>query len=457
MTARVLIVDDVLANVKLLQARLTAEYFDVVTATSGAEALAIAEMTMPDIVLLDVMMPEMDGFEVCRRLKADLRTQDIPVIMITSLDSPTDRVQGLEAGADDFLAKPVDDVALLARVRSLVRLKMITDELRSRTATGQRMGIVEPLKFEDVDVIQRARVLLVDDQPASSQRIGDIVGRLHDLVVEPDLGKAVGLASGGQFDLVVVSLNLAGADALRLCSHLRSIDLMRTVPILVLAEPDDSKRLARALDIGANDYLVRPIDRHELMARVRTQLRHRRYAEQLRADLERSVTMAVTDPLTGLHNRRFMESHLSTQIDHAIANGKPLSLILFDLDHFKAINDTHGHDAGDGILSEIGRIVLANVRGVDLGCRYGGEEFVVIMPGRDRETAFDIAERLRAVVADANFESPAGKAPLKVTISAGVATLEGPEDSPLHLLRRADKALYEAKDAGRNRVVEQAA
>lgn len=456
MTARVLIVDDVLANVKLLQARLAAEYFDVVTATSGAEALAIAEMTLPDIVLLDVMMPEMDGFEVCRRLKADLRTQDIPVIMITSLDSPTDRVQGLEAGADDFLAKPVDDIALLARVRSLVRLKMITDELRSRTATGQRMGIVEPLKFTDVDVIERANILLVDDQPASSHRIRDIVGASHDVTTAPEPSKAISLAAQGNFDLVIVSLNLAGADSLRFLSQLRSPELMRSVPMLVLSEPDDSRRLARALDIGANDYLVRPIDRHELMARVRTQLRHRRYAGQLRENLERSVTMAVTDELTGLFNRRYMESHLSTQIDLAIANGKPMSLILFDLDHFKVINDTHGHEAGDEILQQIGGIVAANVRGVDLGCRYGGEEFVVIMPGRDSETAFAIAERLRAVVADHDFQSNADLS-LKVTISAGVATLEGPDDSPLHLLRRADKALYEAKDAGRNKVVEQAA
>ena len=135
MTARVLVVDDVPANVKLLEARLSAEYFDVSTAYNGAEALTIAERAECDIILLDVMMPDMDGFEVCRRLKANPVTHHIPVVMVTALDQPSDRIRGLEAGADDFLTKPVTDVALISRVRSLARLKMVTDELRMRAWT----------------------------------------------------------------------------------------------------------------------------------------------------------------------------------------------------------------------------------------------------------------------------------------------------------------------------------
>src|SRR6201996_2600160 len=127
MTARILVVDDVPANVKLMEARLSAEYFDVITALSGQEALATCERAQCDIVLLDVMMPDMDGFEVCRRLKANPSTHHLPVIMVTALDQASDRIRGLEAGADDFLTKPVSDVALVARVRSLVRLKMMTD------------------------------------------------------------------------------------------------------------------------------------------------------------------------------------------------------------------------------------------------------------------------------------------------------------------------------------------
>ena len=134
MTARVLVVDDIPANVKLLEARLSAEYFDVITAMSGQEALAICERAECDLVLLDVMMPDMDGFEVCRRLKTNPATHHIPVVMVTALDQPSDRVRGLEAGADDFLTKPIPELALIARVRSLARLKMVTDELRMRGA-----------------------------------------------------------------------------------------------------------------------------------------------------------------------------------------------------------------------------------------------------------------------------------------------------------------------------------
>ena len=179
MTARVLVVDDLPANVKLLEARLSAEYFDVLTATSGVEALATCERAECDIVLLDVMMPDMDGFEVCRRLKAGLTTHHIPVVMVTALDQPADRVRGLEAGADDFLTKPVSDVALIARVRSLARLKLMTDELRMRALTSRDIGIESPERDALADAGQGGRILIVDDRPTSSDRIARMLEGTH--------------------------------------------------------------------------------------------------------------------------------------------------------------------------------------------------------------------------------------------------------------------------------------
>src|SRR6188474_3071237 len=170
MTARILVVDDIAANVKLLEARLTAEYFDVSTAMSGSEALTICERAQCDIVLLDVMMPEMDGFEVTRRLKANPATHHIPVVMVTALDQPSDRVRGLESGADDFLTKPVDDVQLMARVKSLVRLKALTDELRARARTGQEIAIEDAMRAMDSIDHNDGRILMVDPDLRHAER-----------------------------------------------------------------------------------------------------------------------------------------------------------------------------------------------------------------------------------------------------------------------------------------------
>ncbi len=300
MTARILVVDDVLANVKLLEARLTAEYFDVVVALSGPEALAICERGLCDIVLLDVLMPDLDGFEVCRRLKANPATHHIPVVMVTALDQPSDRVRGLEAGADDFLTKPVSDIALVARVRSLVRLKMVTDELRMRAATSQEVGIGDPVGASLADTGRGGRVLLVDDRAASYERLAATLSEEHSVDIEPDAQRALFHAAEGDYDLIMVSLALEHFDGLRLCSQIRSLARTRSVPMLVITEMEDSARLLRGLEIGINDYLVRPIDRNEMLARVRTQVRKKRYSARMRDNVQMSIEMAITDALTGL-------------------------------------------------------------------------------------------------------------------------------------------------------------
>src|SRR6202163_4796420 len=206
MTARILVVDDVPANVKLMEARLSAEYFDVITALSGRDALAICGRGECDIVLLDVMMPDMDGFEVCRRLKANAATLHLALVMVTALDQAADRVRGLEAGADDFLTKPVSDIALIARVRSLVRLKMVTDELRMRAVTTKEIGIRDPVNAAVADTGKNGRILLVDDRRSSYERIAAVLATEHNVDVEPDPHEALFHAAEGDYDLMIISL-----------------------------------------------------------------------------------------------------------------------------------------------------------------------------------------------------------------------------------------------------------
>ena len=457
MTARVLVVDDIPANVKLLEARLSAEYFDVITAMSGKEALAICERAECDLVLLDVMMPDLDGFEVCRRLKTNPVTHHIPVVMVTALDQPSDRVRGLEAGADDFLTKPIPDMALIARVRSLSRLKMVTDELRMRALTSRDIGIESPEREAVADTGRGGRVLIVDDRAASHERIAAVLAKEHTVDVETDPSEALFRAAEGNYDLLIVSLDLTNFDALRLCSQVRSLDRTRNVPILAVTEPDNSARMLRGLEIGVNDYLMRPIDKNELLARARSQVRKRRYAERLRDNVQMSIEMAITDALTGLFNRRYMESHLGTLIEQAIARGKPLTALVIDIDYFKSINDTHGHDAGDDVLREFALRIKRSIRGIDLACRCGGEEFVVVMPETDMAVAAMVAERLRRRIAADAFAIQQGAGNVPVTISIGIAALRGKDDTAAALIKRADQALYRAKRDGRNRVVPEAA
>jgi two-component system cell cycle response regulator len=456
MTARVLVVDDILSNVKLLEAKLTAEYFEVVTAFNGAECLAKMEEAAPDIVLLDVMMPGMDGFEVCRRIKANPKCAHVPVVMVTALDQPSDRVAGLDAGADDFLTKPVDDAALFARVRSLVRLKMMTDELRMREATGQSMGLLDPAASL-IDETPQGRILIIEDRPESTAWFQTALQNPHAVSTVDTFEEALVRVRGGDYDLVIVSLGMRGFDGLRLCSQLRSLPEGRNVPILVVVSEGDRRKLNQALEMGVNDYLTRPIDQNELTARVRTQLRKKRYADRLRHNVQLSLEMAITDQLTGLHNRRYMARHLDNLIASSKRSGKPLAFVIMDIDFFKSVNDTYGHDIGDEVLKEFASRIAANVRGIDLACRYGGEEFVVVMPDTDVNFAYTVSERLRQQIEITPIAISRAPKELNITISIGIAKTEGTEDGAEALLHRADQALYRAKRSGRNRVIADAA
>jgi two-component system cell cycle response regulator len=454
MSARILVVDDIESNVRLLEAKLTAEYYEVLTANDGPTALAMAASERPDIVLLDVMMPGMDGFDVCRRLKDDPLTRHIPVVLVTALDGRADRVAGLEAGADDFLTKPIDDVMLFARVRSLTRLKGVIDELRDREASGRRMGVIAGAASRLGG--SGGRILIVDDNLRQAERVANELAIEHRPVTESEAYKAV-LTARGPVDLVIVNLNAKSFDGLRFAAQLRSDEATRSLPILGVADLDERQKAVKALEIGINDILARPIDPGELAARVRTQIRRKRYTDYLRSNLDHSLELAVTDQLTGLHNRRYMVGQLEALMRRAAQGGEPVSVLVIDIDHFKKVNDSFGHDVGDEVLAEFAVRLASNVRAIDLPVRHGGEEFVVVMPDTDLEDARRIAERIRLHVAGAPFRVMGGEELLAVTISIGVACSCGEGDTSQAIVKRADEAVYEAKSRGRNRVIARAA
>jgi two-component system cell cycle response regulator len=455
MTARVLVVDDTVANVKLLEAKLAVEYFDVVTAYNGIDAISAATENPPDIILLDIMMPGMDGFEVCRRLKSDPRTAHVPIIMVTALSDAEDRVRGLDAGADDFLTKPVNDLALYARIRSLVRLKMTADEWRLRQATGAHLGMFVDDSAAKPKAGGGGNLLVVEDNAAYAERLRRALAADNDVLeVVSQPVEALARANEGVYDVLVVSLALRETDGLRLCAQIRSQGQTRNIPLIALVEDGDFPRIAKALDLGVNDYILRSADTQEILARARTQIRRRRYQDGLRANFERNVALALNDSLTGLYNRRYLTAHLAALMDRTLRTGKALSLLMIDVDHFKVVNDTYGHAIGDEVLIAVGERLSRHLRSFDTVARWGGEEFVVVMPEAEARVALAVAERLRARIADEPIPVKHAVGQLSVTISIGVAISGDGLANPDDLLRAADGAMYEAKRQGRNRVSE---
>jgi two-component system cell cycle response regulator len=455
MSARILIVDDMLSSLRLMEVKLSAEYYEVATATHGQEALAIAARWAPDLVLLDVMMPGMDGYEVCAALKSTRETEHVPVVMLTALGDADARVRGLEVGADDFLTKPVEDETLFARVRSLVRLKRLLDEWRLRSATTQQLGVAEATPRRPG--VEGAKALVVDDDPAEAAAATAALARDGVRCVPAhDIAQALAAARGGQFDLIVLSLALGADDPLRLASRLRAEESTRETPLLLIAEPGQREKLVRGFDLGANDYVMRPVDENELRARARNQIRRRFYQERLRADLQYSISLALTDGLTGVYNQRYLRGHLKALAEQASTAGGQLAVLMIDLDRFKSINDRHGHAVGDAALKAAADAIRQHVRVFDTVARYGGEEFAVVMPGATRAEGEAVAERLRGAVAGLAFT--VGAVQLELTVSIGVAALASgaalPPGQQLDevLLGAADAALYRAKAGGRNRV-----
>jgi two-component system cell cycle response regulator len=448
MPARILVVDDQPLNIRLMEAKLGGEYYDVMTAPDGPTALERVAADPPDLIILDIMMPGMDGFEVCHRLKADPASAYIPVVMITALNAPEERVRGLDAGADDFLTRPVDDIALFARIRSLLRWKLTQDELLSRQATSRAFGVMhERAKVED----SSGRLLVVTDFVPEADDIEVTLAGRHEVTSIDELpDPAVPLPD---FDLAIVSLGASRFDGLRLVSHLRSRPDTRDLPIIGLIEEQDRERLAKALDLGMNDYVVSPLEPSELVVRVRNQLRRYRAHLGLRAEYWSSLSAAATDALTGLYGRRYLVSHLERQLGGAREDGRELAVVMIDVDHFKSINDRYGHSAGDRALKAIAERIMLRIRSTDLAARYGGEEFIVMMPATDRATAAVVAERLREGIAKDPVPIGGEGAAITVTASVGIASRR-PGDSPESIIDRADRALYDAKRVGRNRVVE---
>ena len=451
MTGKILIVDDVATNRIVLKVKLSAAQYQTIMAEDGNQALALARRMQPDLILMDVLMPGRSGLDVCAKLKSDPATAGIKIILITALDDNDSRMAGLDAGADDFLSRPVDEAALLARVRSLLRARDQERELHLREATFAELGFPDDNSSSKKSTCV---MLVANTRTASKAWLDRLENRGPKGIIYGTGDDALKLTTDDNVpDVFVISVDQQERNGgLRLMSDLRSRATTRHSAIIIVLPHGDSERAATALDLGANDISYEPFLAPELAVRIRTQLERKTRADRLRATLDDGLRLAVTDSLTGLYNRRYGMHHLERVARQCQETGTDAAAIMIDVDHFKAVNDAFGHLVGDQILKEIASTLRASLRGEDFVTRIGGEEFLAVLPDTSVAQARIIAERLRSGIETLQLPNGHGGR-VNVTLSLGVTMLSDANHDLEQILQSVDRALYQAKATGRNSVV----
>lgn len=420
--AAILIVDDAPLNVDALRKMMVEQGYQTFVANSGERALAIALRVRPDLILLDVVMPGMDGFETCRQLKAHAGTAGIPVIFMSARTGTDDIVAGFEIGAVDYIGKPLR----LAEVRARVRTQL---QIRSNSATQQE---------------QAERLRTIVDSMAEGLMIIEASGRIQ--YANPACDQYLGYASK----------ELAGHSISELLSPPVAQEYLDYFAGYAANPGTVRQHGAREVTIRGRDGAMRSMDltltpifvREPLFIGLLHDISHHKRSE---TELQRA---ALADPLTRIANRRHFDSFLDKEWQRALRSGAPLSLIVLDVDHFKLYNDSLGHTAGDLCLCQVAQAISSHaLRATDLAARYGGEEFVLLFAETPADKAALLAESIRAHIEALKLAHPRSPTSAWLTVSIGVATMVPTQhDAVEKLFMAADRAMYRAKEGGRNRV-----
>jgi two-component system cell cycle response regulator len=451
---KILIVDADPASVQRVSEILTREDYSILTAFDSQQVLDNAEKYLPDLILLNATMPDYDGFKLTRILKNSPTTENIPIIILAAyLDSEIIQ-KGFDAGADEFLNTPVNSAELLARVRSVLKLKIYQEQLRIRKKiqsdfadnriAKKEMPIENKSEFD--------HILLVEDDLKDAKLIKAILNNDKAIFTVVETGeKAIALALNNKFDLIILDVLLPDMNGLEVYEQIKQMHAYQYVPVVFVTGISDHEFKIRCLELEADDFFVKPINGMEFKAKIQSLLKNKIYVEKLEGYYQNAVDSAIKDGLTGLYKRSYFIMCLEQEIKRINRHQDCLSVMMIDIDNFKIYNDTLGHLGGDIILREVGKIILENIREIDVAARFGGEEFIILLINIGKENSLIIAQRIQSALAGLSLPSKLSSRIDKLTVSIGIADFPYSSKSSSDLLNKADLMLYEAKKTGKNK------
>jgi two-component system cell cycle response regulator len=441
---KILIVDDEPMNLKLLRGKLKQDYENVLMAANGYEALRIAAETSPDIILLDIMMPEIDGFEVTRRLKANSKTKEIPIILVTALDGHDYKLLGHEAGADEFLNKPINTVELLTRMRSLLDMKKCQDELvaNAQAKDGPHgMKLMDSfINFQD----GRVQLMMTDSDHRQSVQLY-LFKQMYDISVANDLESTAESMRHHPPDILIIDHQLHERRFLDFCRRLKSDQRTGNCQILYTATEQDLEENYTQIAHCIDDFLTLPINVYELRARIGVLLKKKVFLDRLFAGQSDSVQAIITDQLTGLYNFEYCKHALKHELHRSGREHSHVSFVIMEVSEKLSSNGSIGHFAGDPLFRELSELIQRSIRKLDIASRRSKWTFAFVLPEADREKTKGFIQRLKGLfVSQLPLVASSGK-PVNELFIFGFSV--SPDDSNIleELIALAESALEEKR------------
>jgi two-component system cell cycle response regulator len=453
MSAKVLVIDDLEANLKMFEGKLAENYYDITIAKSGEEALKILETHEIDVILLDSVMPIMDGFETCKKIKSNDKYSIIPIIMLSTAWNEEERLKGLAAGADDFIPKNASKALLFAKINSLANIKKFTYDLIEKNSNSGEILELDHSAFSQE--LSNSKIFIIDDNLVQIENLKHIICKITNniSIARKFPFDPTSEIRENDVDIIIINSEIANNEALKICSKIINKAKFAKIPIVILIEENDENTIIKALEIMVADCIKTPFKEEEVKIRIINQLKRKKLQDKLESNFEKNISLASRDALTDIYNRHYFDSHAKILYNNAISEKSSLSFIIIDLDHFKLVNDTYGHQVGDEVLKQTSSAIKSTIRPGDLLARFGGEEFVILLPDTNLKNAEIVAERIRKKIEETDFTISHAEKIIHKTTSIGLTELQDNEDSIEKMIARADKALYLAKDKGRNIVI----